>query len=53
MTSSRHHQSDRLVLGRSPQDEPVEDLAAEGGWLRVDGKQLLNRTIGPSLRIAA
>jgi hypothetical protein len=34
--NSIHHQSDRLVLGRSPQDDAVEELASEEGWQRVE-----------------
>jgi hypothetical protein len=34
--NSTHHQSNRLVLGRSPQDEAVEELASEQGWQRVE-----------------
>lgn len=34
--NSTHHQSGRLVLCRSPQDEAVEELASEQGWQRVE-----------------
>jgi hypothetical protein len=50
--NSTHHQSDRLVLGRSPQDEGVEELASEQGWQRVEdvtedgGRQVL-WAVGP------
>jgi hypothetical protein len=33
---STYHQSDRLVLGRSPQHDEVADLASEQGWERVE-----------------
>jgi hypothetical protein len=47
------YQSSRLVLGRSPQDESVAELAAEQGWQRVeevvdDGVRQVLWAIGPS-----
>ncbi|MFD8771125.1 HEAT repeat domain-containing protein [Streptomyces sp. NPDC056721] len=50
--TSTHFQSDRLVLGRSPRDDEVEELASEQGWQRVeevteDGARQILWTIGP------
>ncbi|ELP67890.1 hypothetical protein ACKI1I_08980 [Streptomyces turgidiscabies] len=50
--NSTQHQSDRLVLGSSPQDEAVEELAEEQEWLRVeevteDGVRQILWAIGP------
>ncbi|MEU6253124.1 HEAT repeat domain-containing protein [Streptomyces sp. NPDC047043] len=50
--NSTHHRSDRLVLGRSPQDEAVEELAEEQGWQRVeevteDGARQILWAVGP------
>jgi hypothetical protein len=47
-----HFQSSRLVLGRSPQDEAIDDLAEEQGWQRVeegsdDGARHVLWALGP------